>query len=73
MIKSLQSLMTISFVLVYIIPKNAMPDLAEASEISGNSFDGKFRQNDIQYIYIYVHAYIYIYVHIYTHIVYIYI
>ena len=43
MIKSLQSLMPTSFFLVYIILKNAMADLAEAFEISGNSFNQNFR------------------------------
>ena len=43
MIKSLQSLMPTSFILVYIILKNAMADLAETFEISGNSFNQNFR------------------------------
>ena len=64
MIKSLQSFMLTSFILVYIILKNAMADLAEAFEISGNSFNQNFRPK----WYAYIHIYIYIYIHIYIYV-----
>ena len=59
--------MTISFVLVYIVLKNDMSHLAEASEISGNSSDEVLNQKIYNYIYI-LHIYIYIYIYIYTYI-----
>ena len=53
MTKSLESLMTITFIAVYVILKYAMYEIAEVSDI---------------YIYIYIYVYIYImFIHICTY------